>query len=53
MNIDLLYVATGTRVEFGVDDINKAKYVLWHRCEYELTAREVGPETFIARADQS
>jgi hypothetical protein len=28
VNIDLLYVATGTRVVFGVDDIDKAKSVL-------------------------
>ena len=28
VNIDLLYVAAGTRVVFGVDDIDKAKSVL-------------------------
>jgi hypothetical protein len=28
VNVDLLYVATGTRVVFGVDDIDKAKSVL-------------------------
>jgi hypothetical protein len=37
-NIDLLYVATGTRVVFGVDDIDRAKSVLLH-----LSADESSP----------